>query len=85
MAVITSSVANITLCSSLDNFSVADTSLFVAKIAFVMADITITVAVSTSSVAKISFVVVEITFKLADLISGQDHFCSGLNIFFKWL
>ena len=43
----------------------ADTSLFVAKISFVMANITIKVAVITSSVAKISFVVAEITFKVA--------------------
>ena len=60
MAVFTSS-----LCSGLDNFSVADTSLFVAKISFVMADITIKVTVIPPSVAKIRFVVAELTFKVA--------------------
>ena len=43
----------------------ADTSLFVAKISFVMADIIIKVAVITYSVTKISFEVAEITFKVA--------------------
>ena len=47
-----------------------DTSLFVANISFVMADITFQVAVIFSSVAKITFVVAEITFKV-DVITSS--------------
>ena len=43
----------------------ADTSLFVAKITFVMVEKTFKVAAITSSVAKITFVVADITFKVA--------------------
>ena len=48
----------------------ADTSLFVAKITFVMAGITFKVAVIISSLAKITFVVAEITFKIAVITSS---------------
>ena len=47
----------------------ADTSLFVANISFVMAEITFKVAV-TSSVAKITFVVAELTLKVAVISSS---------------
>ena len=60
MAVITSSEPR-SLCSGLDIFfSVADTSLFVAKISFVMAEETCKEAVITSSLVKITVVVAEI-------------------------
>ena len=45
--------------------TVADISLFVAKITSVMAEIIIKEHLITSSVAKITYVVAEITFKVA--------------------
>ena len=55
----------------------------VAKITYVVAEITLKVVVITSSVAKITLVVDETTFKVAVITfcSGQDHFCSGCNNF----
>ena len=47
-----------------------DTSLLVAKITFVEANITFEVAVITSSVVKITFLVAEITFKVAIITSS---------------
>ena len=44
-----------------------DTSLFVVKITFVVAELIIKENVITSSVAKITYVVAEITFKLVML------------------
>ena len=49
----------------------ADTSLCVAEITFVMAGITFKVAVIPSSLANITFVVAEITFKVAVITSSQ--------------
>ena len=59
--------------------SVADISLFVTKITFVVAEIIIKEHVITSSVDKIIFVVDETIFKVAVIIffSVQDHVCSG--------
>ena len=48
----------------------ADTSLLVAKITFVEANITFKVVVITSSVVKITFLVAEITFKVAIITSS---------------
>ena len=62
----------------------------VAKITFVVPEITFKVAVITSPVVKIIFVVAEITFKVAvstslvdkiKFVYGQDHFCSGVDNF----
>ena len=52
--------------------SVADISMFVAKITFVVAEIIIKEHVIASSVAKITYVVAETTFKVAVItfISG---------------
>ena len=62
MAVITSSVAKITLLS--------DTSLLVAKITIVEANITFKVAVTTPSLVRIIFLVAGITFKVAIINSS---------------
>ena len=51
-------------------FTLADTSLLVAKITFVVAEITIKVAMITSSVTKITCVVTEITFKVGLITSS---------------
>ena len=62
--------------------SVADTSLLVAKITSVVAEIIFKVPVSTTLVDKISVFVAEITFVVAEmtfnvmLISDLDQFCS---------
>ena len=55
----------------------------VAKVTFVVVEITFKVDVITSAVSKITFVVAEITFKVVVITSfgGQDHFCSGLDNF----
>ena len=69
-------------------FSVADTSLLVCKINFIVADITFKVAMITSAVVMITLVVSEITFKV-DVItylvvnSGLDHFQSVCDRFFS--
>ena len=47
----------------------ADTSLLVDKITFVVANINFKVAVITSSVVKITFIVTEITFKMMVITS----------------
>ena len=61
----------------------ADISLFVAKITFVVDGIIIKEHVTTSSVAKITYVVAETKFKVAvsTFFSGQNHFCSGCDNF----
>ena len=46
----------------------ADTSLLVAKITFVVTEITFKVAVIIPSVAKITFVVAEITFQVVVIV-----------------
>ena len=63
--------------------SVADISLFVVKIIFVVAEIIIGEHVVTSSVAEVTFVVDETTFQVAVItfFSGQYHFCSGCDNF----
>ena len=48
----------------------ADTSLLVAKITFVVAEIIFKVHVITSLLAKIYFVVAEITFRMAVITSS---------------
>ena len=55
----------------------------VAKITYVVAEITLKVVVVTSAVAKITFVVDETTFKVSVITfsSCQDHFCCGCDNF----
>ena len=48
----------------------ADTSLLVSKITFVVTEITVKVAVIISSVVKNTFVVAEITFKVVVITSS---------------
>ena len=55
---------------ALITFSVADTSLLVGKIIFVVALITFKLAVITSLVVKIIFIVVLIIFKVAVITSS---------------
>ena len=64
-------------------FKVAVITSSLAKINFVVAEIIFKITVITSSVVKITFVVAEITFRMVfnHYISGQDHFCSGLDNF----
>ena len=54
----------------------ADISVLVAKITFVVVEINFKEDVITSSVANITYIVVEITFKVVQFFSAHDNFCS---------
>ena len=76
-------------CGGLDNFISGwqpDTSLLVAKITFVVGEITFKVIVITSSVVRITFVIAEITFKVAVVTSSVAKITFVVaEIILKWL
>ena len=80
MAVITSSVANISFVVTKITFKVTVITSSVGKVTYVVAEITFKDAAITSLVAKVTFLVAKITFKVyISYLTGIKYYLSPLN------